>query len=62
MAGELRDHRSSLVCGLDVHKDSVYATAMSFGGEVVDKRKLSNNEVVRSNRERPPCIVAAPKD
>jgi hypothetical protein len=25
---------SSLVCGLDVHKDSVYATVMSYGGEV----------------------------
>jgi transposase len=37
---------SSLVCGLDVHKDSVYATVMSYGGEVVEKRKLSNDEVV----------------
>lgn len=37
---------SSLVCGLDIHKDNVYATLMSYGGEVVDKRKLSNDEVV----------------
>jgi len=37
---------SSLVCGLDVHKDSVYATVMSYGGEVIEKRKLSNDEVV----------------
>ena len=37
---------SSLVCGLDVHKDSVYATVMSYSGEVVDRRKLSNDEVV----------------
>ena len=37
---------SSPVCGLDVHKNSVYATVMSYGGEVVDKRKLSNEEVV----------------
>jgi len=37
---------SWLVCGLDVHKDSVYATVMSYSGEVVDRRKLSNDEVV----------------
>ena len=37
---------SSLVCGLDVHKDSVFATVMSYAGEVVERRKLSNSEVV----------------
>jgi len=37
---------NSLVCGLDVHKDSVYATGMNYGGEIVDKRKLTNDEVV----------------
>jgi hypothetical protein len=37
---------SSLVCGLDVHKNSVYATAMSYGGEVIERRKLSNSEVI----------------
>jgi transposase len=37
---------SSFVCGLDIHKNSIYATVMSYGGEVVDKRKLSNNDVV----------------
>jgi transposase len=37
---------SSLVCGLDIHKNSVYATVMSYSGEVVEKRKLSNGEVV----------------
>jgi tetratricopeptide (TPR) repeat protein len=26
---------SSLVCGLDVHKDSIYATVMNYGGEIV---------------------------
>jgi transposase len=36
---------SSLVCGLDIHKNSVYATVMSYGGEVVEKRKLPNDEV-----------------
>ena len=39
--GEFRHQRSSFVCGLDVHKGSVYATAMSFGGDVVDKRLTS---------------------
>jgi transposase len=37
---------SSFVCGLDIHKNSVYATVMSYGGEVIDKRKLPNDEVV----------------
>jgi len=37
---------SSLVCGLDVHKNSVYATVMNYGGEIVDKRKLTNDEIV----------------
>jgi len=46
MPGGLRHDMSSLVCGLDIHKDNVYATLMSYGGEVVDKRKLSNDEVV----------------
>jgi len=36
---------SSLVCGLDVHKDNVYATVMNYGGEIVEKRKLSTDEV-----------------
>jgi transposase len=36
---------SLLVCGLDVHKDNVYATVMNYGGEIVDKRKLANDEV-----------------
>jgi len=40
---------SSLVCGLDVHKDGVYVRVMSYGGEVIDERKLSNDEVVRKS-------------
>ncbi len=39
---------SSLVCGLDVHKDSVYATVMSYGGEVIERRKLSGKDEVVS--------------
>jgi len=37
---------NSLVCGLDVHKNSGYATVMSYDGETVEKRKLTNDEVV----------------
>lgn len=37
---------SSLVCGLDVHKDRVYATVMSYGGQVIEKKRLSNDGVV----------------
>jgi len=37
---------SSLVCGLDIHKDNVYATVMNYGGEIVDKRKFTNDEAV----------------
>ena len=35
---------NSLVCGFDVHKNSVYATVMNYDGEIVEKRKLSNDE------------------
>jgi hypothetical protein len=31
---------SSFVCGLDIRKDSVYATMMSYGEEPVKKRRL----------------------
>jgi len=44
---------SWLVCGLDVHKDNVYATVMNYGGEIVDKSKLLNNEVASYLRRYP---------
>jgi predicted RNase H-like nuclease (RuvC/YqgF family) len=46
MSGRSYHALSSLVCGLDVHKNSVYATVMSYAGEVIERRKLSNSEVV----------------
>jgi predicted RNase H-like nuclease (RuvC/YqgF family) len=49
---------SSLVCGLDVHKESIYATVMNYGGEVVEKRKLSNDEVVNFLSQYPIDKVA----
>ena len=49
---------SSLLCGLDVHKDSVYATVMNYGGEIVDKRKLTNDEIVNYLSQYPIDKVA----
>ena len=49
---------SSLVCGLDVHKDSVYVTVMNYGGEIVDKRKLTNDEVANYLSQYPIDKVA----
>ena len=37
---------SSLVCGLDVHKSSVFATVMNYGGEVIERRKLADKDDV----------------
>jgi hypothetical protein len=34
------------VIWLERSKDSVYATVMKYGGVIVDKRKLTNDEVV----------------
>ena len=34
------------MCGLGVHKDSFYATVMSYGGEVIERKRLSHDEVV----------------
>ena len=50
---------SSLVCGLDVHKDSVYATVMSYGGEVIERRKLSGKDEVVSFLGRYPIDKVA---
>jgi hypothetical protein len=44
---------SLLICGLDVQKDSVYATVMSYRGEVIEKRRLSNDGVVGSLSQYP---------
>jgi len=50
---------SSLVCGLDVHKESVYATVMSYGGEVIERRKLSGKDEVVSFLDRYPVDKVA---
>jgi hypothetical protein len=36
---------SALVCGLDVHKDSTYATILNFEGKIVDQTRMENEKV-----------------
>ena len=36
---------STLVCGLDVHKESTYATVLDEKGQVMVQRKLSNDDI-----------------
>jgi len=36
---------SALVCGLDVHKESTYATILGPDGEIVAKKRMPNEEV-----------------
>jgi transposase len=37
---------SALVCGLDVHKDSTYATILDSSGKVVDQTRMNNERVL----------------
>ena len=37
---------SALVCGLDVHRDSTYATIVDNDGRIVDQRKLVNEKIL----------------
>ncbi len=37
---------SALVCGLDVHKESTYATILNDEGEVVNQTRMSNEKVL----------------
>jgi len=37
---------SALVCGLDVHKDSTYATILDCDGKIVNQRRMGNETVV----------------
>jgi hypothetical protein len=34
---------SACVCGLDVHKESTYATILTLEGKIVDQMKMSND-------------------
>ena len=37
---------SALVCGLDVHRDSTYATILDANGKIVDQRRIGNDRVL----------------
>ncbi len=37
---------SAVVCGLDVHKDSTYATILNSEGKIIDQTKMVNEKVL----------------
>jgi len=37
---------SALVCGLDVHKDSTYATILNYEGKIVNQTRMENERVL----------------
>ena len=40
---------SALVCGLDVHKDSTYATILDHRGKIVNQMRMNNErDLVRA--------------
>ena len=43
--GRSRHIMSALVCGLDVHKDSTYATILDSEGKIVDQTRMENEKV-----------------
>ena len=43
--GHLSHTMSALVCGLDVHKDSTYATILNSEGKIVDQTRMENEKV-----------------
>jgi transposase len=45
-AGRSRHFMSALVCGLDVHKDSTYATILNSEGKIVNQTRMSNEKVL----------------
>ena len=36
---------SALVCGLDVHKDSTYATILNPEGKIINQTRMDNEKV-----------------
>ena len=43
--GRSRHTMSALVCGLDVHKDSTYATILNSEGKIIDQTRMENEKV-----------------
>ena len=42
--GRSRHTMSALVCGLDVHKDSTYATILNAEGKIIDQTRMDNEK------------------
>jgi hypothetical protein len=38
--------KSAFVCGLDVHRDSTYATILDCNGKIVSRRRMGNDKVL----------------
>jgi transposase len=49
---------SSLVCGLDIHRDGIYATLMSYGGEVIVRKRIPYDGVAGFLEDYPIDTVA----
>jgi len=45
-AGRSCHFMSALVCGLDVHKDSTYATILNLEGKIVNQTRMENERVL----------------
>jgi len=50
---------SALVCGLDVHRDSTYATILDCDGKLVSQRRISNEMVLSYLSYLWMCVMAA---
>ena len=44
--GRSRHVMSAFVCGLDVHKDSTYATILNHEGKIVNQTRMENERVL----------------
>lgn len=53
-----RHTMSALVCGLDVHKDSTYATILDSEGKIVDQTRMENEKVPSYLSHHGVCKVA----
>ena len=44
--GRSRHTMSASVCGLDVHKDSTYATILNSEGKIINQMRMTNEKVL----------------
>ena len=52
LSGRRSGHNmSAYFCGLDVHKESTYATVLSPDGDLVVQRRMPNEDVARRLQE-----------